>query len=75
MFTASDQTHRISIEMKKLQNTSHILSLGRKRKANLPVLPLAGKNRNGVEKLITTVVGNAAVLTLLRITGTVVVGP
>ena len=37
-----------------------------KLKGSLPVLPLAGKYKNGVEKLITTVVGTAAVLTVAR---------
>ena len=44
-----------------------------KMKGSLPVFPLAGKYKNGVEKLITTVVGTAAVLTVVRVIVYVVV--
>ena len=42
-------------------------SVKRETNGGLPVLPLAGKNRNGVEKLITAVVGKAGVLTVVRV--------
>ena len=51
----------------KIANSRPHSKLEAKVKGTLPVLPLAGKNKNGVEKLITTVVGKACSVIVKRL--------